>query len=455
VPANLDALLAANVWDSLAWGWAPRSASLPSNALQPVDQAGRGEGPAAPLRVLFLSREYPPETGGGGIGSYVEAMARTFVQRGHEVHVLSCVPGQAADDQVRAGVHLHRRGVPRLLPKIRNRVPSSAFRVEGAVACYREYLRLRVEVDVIEAPDWMAEGLVFGIRRRRPLVVHLHTPLLIVGRTNPGSFQWTRDGRLATLVERFAVHRADLVTSPSKRLAADLVRDGWLRDGEPRIIRYPLEGKLWELLPPAESSPPRVLATGRLEARKAPEVLVRASALLVHDVPGLEIVFVGRSGLRNGASYRDWLMKLARELGAPCRFVDEVPRQELGAWYGSSRVVALCSRYDNFPFVGLEAMSAGRPVVCTTATGTAEIVEGTGAGAVVPVDDAESLAAALRRYLVDPSAAGRAGDEARSVVGHHCSPALIAEQREACYWEAVSRWRERVSARSRAVGFHA
>jgi len=195
----------------------------------------------------------------------------------------------------------------------------------------------------------------------------------------------------------------------------------------------------------------------RRQARgsESPEFLVRASALLVRDVPGLEIIFVGRSGLRNGASYRDWLVKLARELGAPCRFVDEVPQQELGAWYGSSRVVALCRRYDNFPFVGLDAVSAGRPVVCTTATGTAEIVERTGAGAVVPVDDAESLAAALRRYVVDPSAAGRAGDEGHSVVGRHHSPALISEQREACCWEAVNRWRERASARSRAVGFHA
>jgi glycosyltransferase involved in cell wall biosynthesis len=118
-------------------------------------------------------------------------------------------------------------------------------------------------------------------------------------------------------------------------------------------------------------------------------------------VPGLEIVFVGRSNLRNGGSYKDWLVKLAREHHAPCRFVDEVPRHELGAWYGSSRVVALCSRYDNFPFVGLEAMSAGRPVVCTTATGTAEIMGGSGAGTVVPVDDVESLAAALRRYLTE------------------------------------------------------
>jgi glycosyltransferase involved in cell wall biosynthesis len=143
-------------------------------------------------------------------------------------------------------------------------------------------------------------------------------------------------------------------------------------------------------------------------------------------------------------------VKLARKVQAPCRFVEH----EIGAWYVSSRVIALCSRYDNFPFVGLEGMSAGRPVVCTTATGTAEIMEGAGADTVIPVDDAESLAAALRRYLADLSAAGRAGDAARSVVGRHRSPALIAERCDACYWGAVNRWRERVPARSRAFGSH-
>jgi hypothetical protein len=65
-----------------------------------------------------------------------------------------------------------------------------------------------------------------------------------VGRTNPGSFQRTRDRRLAAVVERLTAQRADLVTSPSRRLAADLVGEGWLGDGEPRTIRYPWDGKL-------------------------------------------------------------------------------------------------------------------------------------------------------------------------------------------------------------------
>ena len=390
-----------------------------------------------------MSREYPPETGGGGIGSYVQTVARALVRRGHEVHVLSCVDGQPVDDREDSGVHVHRRGAPRVLPKVRRRLPWTALRVEGALARYREARRLGVEFDVVEAPDWFAEGLVFSLLKPRPLVAHLHTPFGLVGRNDPGSSRPSRDGKLADRVECFAVRHADVVTSPSRLLARDLAREGWLGNHEPRIVRYPIDVEPWTGLEGAEASPPRVLAVGRLEGRKAPEVLVRAAAMLANDVAGLEVVFVGRSSLRDGAPYGDWLRDQARRLGAPCRFVDEVPREELPGWYAASRVVAVASRYDNFPYAALEAMASGRPVVCTERTGTAEIVAGTDAGSVVAVDDPAALADALRPFLVDPDAAGRAGRAARSVVQRECSPDGTAAEREACYREALRVWAAR------------
>jgi glycogen synthase len=400
---------------------------------------------AEPLRILFVSREYPPETGGGGIGSYVEGMARALAARGHDVHVLSCVQGQADQDRVHGRVHVHRRGSRRFLPKIRRRLPSTALRVEGALSSYLASRRLGVEFDVVEAPDWMAEGLVFALGRSSPLVVHLHTPLILVGRHNPGSFEWSRDGRLAASLERVPVRRAELVTSPSELLARDLASEGWLDGREPRIVRYPVDAGMWGSLPAPSSVPPRVLIVGRLEARKAPEVLVRAAALLSSAVPDLEVIFVGRSGLRDGGEYKEWLVELARTLAAPCHFVDQVPRGELGGWYASARVVAMASRHDNFPYAALEAMAASRPIVVTDGVGVGELLEGD-AGAVVAVGDADGFAAALRPFLLDAELADRAGGAARALVSRHCSPERIAAEREACYLEAIcSRKRRRGS----------
>jgi glycogen synthase len=116
-----------------------------------------------------------------------------------------------------------------------------------------------------------------------------------------------------------------------------------------------------------------------------------------------------------------------------CRIVEHLPNPELAEWYGRARVVAIASRFDNFPMVGLEGLASGRPVVCTDATGTAEILAGTSAGAVVPAVDAVALAAALRPYLLDAEAAARAGAEARRLVGEVCAPERIAREREAAY----------------------
>jgi glycogen synthase len=331
-------------------------------------------------------------------------------------------------------------------------MPATAFRLEGAFSRYLELKRLGLDIDVVEAPDWMAEALAVALVGAPPLIVHLHTPLLVVGRENPTSFQWSRDRRLAASVERFAVRKADLVTSPSHLLARDLAREGWLDLLELRVIRLPIDIEMWRSIPSPDAAGQRVLAVGRLESRKAPEILVRAAALLSPQLPELEVTFIGRDGSRNGGSYTDWVVNLAHELSVPCRFVEEVPRQELPEWYGSSRVAAIPSRYDNFPYSGLEAMAAGRPLVCTEATGTAELVAGSGAGQVVPTNDPESLASALRPYLVDPARAVRAGTEARSLVEQQCSPDRIALEREASYRDAIRRWQERPRGRWR--GWH-
>jgi hypothetical protein len=76
-------------------------------------------------------------------------MARALVARGHEVHVLSCVEGQADEDGMRAGVHLHRRGVTRFMRKIRRRLPGTAVRIEGALARSLAARRLETDFDVV------------------------------------------------------------------------------------------------------------------------------------------------------------------------------------------------------------------------------------------------------------------------------------------------------------------
>jgi glycogen(starch) synthase len=388
-----------------------------------------------PLRILFLSIEYPPETP-DGIGSYVAEIGPALVRRGHEVHVLSCLRGQARRDYEEEGVWIHRRGEARLRGLTRViRGRRTAERLRHALACWREARSLAPHFDVIETPDWMAEGLLFALARR-PLIAQLHTPLEVTSRygTSPNA----RDVRAASRLERLTVERARLVISPSALLVDLLRRSGWLRKTEPRIVRFPIQGERWHSELAAEGTPPTVFYAGRLEPLKAPEVLVDAAALLSERVQGVEVLLAGRSSARReGLPYGAWLEARIASRGAPCRLLGQVPREEIRHLCALSRVFAIPSRYENLPFAALEAMSLGRPVVCTSNNGLAELLMGSGAGAVVKPGDAEALAGALEPYLSDRQVAGRAGKAARELVRTLCAPERIAEQREEYYLQVA------------------
>lgn len=318
-------------------------------------------------------------------------------------------------------------------------------------SCYIEATRLGVEADVVEAPDWMAEGLVFAVAGPTPIVGHLHTPLHVTVERGSGSSALSFDLRLADLLERLAIRQSCLLTSPSRLLVDDLGRNGWLGTHEPRIIRYGVDAHRWGGLPSPAMTRPLVLAVGRLERRKAPDVLVEASSKLA-TVDGLDVVLIGREDSRfigqarsplrqrrrTGPFSLQGLSERARMVGAPIRFVESVPRNELHEWYAAARVVVVPSRYDNFPFVSLEAMAAGRAVVCTTMTGTAELADESAAITVVPSDDPSALAAAIRPFLEDSVLAARAGARAQAIVGQSCDLDLVSVQREACYRQAIA-----------------
>jgi glycogen(starch) synthase len=280
----------------------------------------------------------------------------------------------------------------------------------------------------------MAEGLGLAFRRPAPLVVHLHTPLAVTSRY-AGSSR-TRDLRVAAALERVAVRRADLVTSPSERILRE-VGPGWLDGKEVRMVRLPIAPR--EIGPTA--TPPVVLCVGRLEPLKGSDLLVEAAG----GLPG-EVVFVGRTtAQRDGKPYDEWLASRARDLGAPVRFEAEVPRDDLARFYLGARVVAVPSRHENLPYSGLEALAFGRPVVCRSSSGLVELLRQSGAGTVVEDEGPEALAAALRPYLEDPEHAAEASARARELVKRHCAPDVIAAQREAVYEEAVSSKRRRRS----------
>jgi len=386
------------------------------------------------LKILLLSTELPPEHA-AGIATYIATIAPALAARGHDVHVLSCSPGHSHGDEHDRGVWWHRRptnAADRVFARLRH--PQVGLRVAAMTTTARELKRLMTRFDVIEVPEWMAQGLLLRTQGT-PIVVSLHSPLHILCKYN--DVPMDRDRRVADRLERLQVERATAVTSASNLLTTRLKKEGWLRD-RAETIRYPVDLASFATVAPVFSTPPNILYVGRLEARKAPETLVDAVSRLRAKVPAVEVTFFGSSnGSREGRPYGEWVQMRAQHLGVPARFVDKAALSDIGESFGKARVVAVSSRFESFSFVGLEAMAASRPVVCTSTTGVAELIDGHDAGVVVAPGDPDALAKALTPYLTDAGHAACAGMAARRLVEEQCDPLQIAEQREACYLTAA------------------
>jgi glycosyltransferase involved in cell wall biosynthesis len=152
---------------------------------------------------------------------------------------------------------------------------------------------------------------------------------------------------------------------------------------------------------PRRLNGPRVVAAGSLIVQKGFEVLVRAAA----GNPTFHVEIFG-----DGPS-RPRLERLAAELGAPVR---------LAGWGGpadidleSAAVVCIPSLWEALPYVALEAMWAGAPIVASRVDGLQELVAEGETGLLVEPGDPVGLAAALERVVSEPGYGERLGQAGR------------------------------------------
>lgn len=371
------------------------------------------------MNLCFICREYPPAPRTGGIGSATRDQARALARLGHGVHVVAPAgtePGTTRE----AGVVVHRVRVPRRrVPGIARVGGHTLDRLGWSWAAARAITALhRAEgLDVVEAPEFAAEGVVAAmIGRRAPaVVVRLHTPLALVRRLNGTPL--TPDCRRTVWLERAAIGRAATVTAPSRAVAAASQAAGYgAAAGAARVIPYSVDPTVFAPDPPTggrggswcRSAGPLVLFPGRLEARKGIADVIEALPAVAARVPDARFAFVGADTATapGGGSWRRRLEEqvTAAGLGHRVHITGFLPREKLPAWYRAASVVVAPSPFEALGIVYLEAMACARPVVGCAAGAFPEVVTDGCEGRAVPPHDPGALADVVVDLLEDPAA---------------------------------------------------
>jgi len=387
----------------------------------------------APTSVLLVT---PRWTRDGGIGAHVQASAAALAERGLEVHVLA---KEVQDGESIPGVSVMRE------ESLIDRTARTAARLGSAGS---------LDVDVVHLHQIDDPNIVVALRKRAPVVISAHGYTACTSDVyyfQPGrectrahgagcipnlAFKGcahTRDPR--PLPEAYrrttraveALAASDLALSYSSAVDRHLANNGIAHR---RII------PLFTTLEPARGSGHedrrRVVFAGRIVPPKGVSVLIEAARgveaefLICGEGWQLEQLrtLAARMGVADRVEFRGWLAadELARELA-------------------EASVVAVPSVWpEPFGLVGIEALSAGRPVVASATGGVGDWLEDGVSGLLAAPGDPTDLGVKLNRLLADPARqremgeAGRRSVAARFSKSHHVEAVLDAYRAAACSW---------------------
>lgn len=404
------------------------------------------------MRHLIICREFPPAPG-GGIGTYVANMSRLLAEHGEIVHVISqrCEHEERACEEMCEGrLIVHRvafddwtalmgaRPHPELPPGIESRLFRSSFHPQcfaWSAAILAERLVVEEGVDVIEAQEYEAPLYYFQLRRalglgpdrQPPVVVHLHSPTVMIAEKN----SWPAGVPsvvAASRLEEYSIRAADGLLCPSRYLTREVQAHYGLSPDSIDVIPYPSIGLAKLDREDGVWSGGTVCYVGRLEPRKGILEWIDAAVSVAESRPEVTFDFVGENvlgdGRRSGRAVVDEM--IPKHLRSRFRFQGAHPRSAIPGFLARARIAVVPSRWENFPNTCIEAMSSGLPVIATSTGGMAEMVEDERTGWIA--SSVSTIADALTRALsCSAPRLQEMGDAASVSIRERCDPQTVVE----------------------------
>ena len=247
---------------------------------------------------------------------------------------------------------------------------------------------------------------------------------------------WTEHGPLPGFMagKRWLIAVYRILSALPERIIAVSEATRW------DLIAHGLDGNKIVTIPngiltaPPAGPPPRGLArifsAGRLIAGKGHALVIEAMPYVVERVPEATLAIAGDGPLAselNRLSERLHLKDKVTLLG-------HIPREEVRRQIEASSLVVVPSLAsvggEGLPYVILEAMERGRPVVATRSGGIPDVVEDGKTGLLVERCTPQALAGAILSLLEDPDRAAELGREARRAIERKFSFAAMIDATE-------------------------
>lgn len=371
-------------------------------------------------RIAMLSAhtsplEQPGNGDAGGMNVYVLELSRQLAARGIEVEIFTRATSRHQQPIVDAepGIKVHHVAAGPFEGLEKNDLPSQLC------SFVRDVLRAEVErepghFDLVHSHYWLS-GQVGTVARERwgvPLVHTMHTMAKVKNAQLADGDSAEPVGRICG--EEEIVRLADRLIANTVEERRELIE---LYDADPERVAVVHPGVDLEVFRAGRQAEARatlgipedaalVLFAGRIQPLKAPDVVLRAAAVILERDPALRdrlVVAVVGGASGTGLDQPSALTDLSTSLGLDdvVRFIPTVSQTGLADWYAAATTVCVPSYNESFGLVAIEAQACGTPVVAARVGGLSTAVSDGVTGVLVDGHDPADYASAMLPLLVD------------------------------------------------------
>lgn len=325
------------------------------------------------MKILFLITSLTF----GGTETQLVRVATQLKQRGWQIGVVTLLPPKAYEEELRKeGITVATLGMRRKVPDPR------------AILRLARYIRLW-KPDIVHSHLFHANLLARITRRIAPVPV-LISSLRSISETS----------RLREVLYRVTDPLCDITTHVCQIGAERYVKIGAVPKHKMRYIPNGIDTSTFR---PDSEARQRLrselnaehafvwLAVGRYEPPKDYPTLLRAFSTAIRDMPDSLLLLVGDGPLR------EEIENMARLLGVHPRIEFLGIRRDIAQLMNAADAYVMSSSREGLPNVLLEAHATGLPAVATNVGGNSEVVRDGVTGFIVPPQNPDALAEAMRR----------------------------------------------------------
>jgi len=399
-----------------------------------------------PLRLCLLSSTYPP-TEYGGVGRLTNLMARGLFELGHTVHVVT--GGETDRVSFYDGAYVHTMPY-RLERYFEYKHYVNVFHtLNRSHAIYETVRRLKLNEDIqlVDSPLWLYEGLATAVSGLVPVVVRLVTAQQQVAKLHN---EHSTDHRLIGQLEKLLVERSAhiLPNTQATLTAIQQAFDFTVPPEQCTIVPYGIVPAPDEAVRPFDVTHQpetlNVLFVGRLEKRKGIQDLFEAIPLVLSQVPNARFVIAGSDNSywdgfqkRTGLDYPTYFARNYAAYASQVTFTGSVSDDTLQQLYAACDLFVAPSLYESFGLIYLEAMNYAKPVIGCRAGGIPEVIDHQSTGLLVDPAAPRQLAEAIISVLKSPTQLREMGLAGRQQIRQRFHYLTMARNFERAYRQVI------------------